>query len=257
MIRTPYFFNSDASSEVLASFFDTQGYLVFPNFFDPETLDALNTELHQHFAAILGNALGAARSRDEAKTFDCDVIPWDPVAEDNRLFRRVHADDRMNALTAKVLGDGFGVGSSLVMYSVGGGKGQAWHQDCPSEATDAFNLNRLIYTEDVSAKDGALVFVPGSHRLGVIPPGGHQDTMADEVMLCPTAGTLALLHGHVFHRVTPNLNQRPRVSANFRAYPAGIDPSVNCIGVYRNGSVNFCDQPKRHDGTPAEGVLAK
>ena len=69
-------------------------------------------------------------------------------------------------------------------------------------------------------------------------------------MLTPSAGTLVLLHGHVFHRVTPNLNMKPRVSVNFRAFPAGVDKDVTCIGIYRNNTVNFCDQPKQHDGTP-------
>jgi hypothetical protein len=60
-----------------------------------------------------------------------------------------------------------------------------------------------------------------------------------------------LLHGNVYHRVTPNLNMKPRTSINFRAYPAGTPTSVTCIGVYRNGEVNFCDTAKTHDGKPA------
>jgi hypothetical protein len=38
---------------------------------------------------------------------------------------------------------------------------------------------------------------------------------------------------------------------NFRAFPKGVPTQVTCIGVYRNGMVNFCDQAKQHDGTPA------
>jgi hypothetical protein len=39
-----------------------------------------------------------------------------------------------------------------------------------------------------------------------------------------------------------------------RAYPAGTDAAVNCIGVYRNGDVNFCETFKQHDGKPVELV---
>jgi ectoine hydroxylase-related dioxygenase (phytanoyl-CoA dioxygenase family) len=140
------------------------------------------------------------------------------------------------------------------MFSVGGGRGQAWHQDCPSGESTGFNLNRLIYPEDVTLEDGGIVAVPGSHKLGRIPPGGHQDPMSGEVLLTPAAGTLILLHGHVYHRVTPNLNQRPRLSVNFRAFPVGVSADVTCVGVYRNGTVNFCDKAKQHDGTPAMKV---
>jgi hypothetical protein len=87
--------------------------------------------------------------------------------------------------------------------------------------------------------------------MGRIPPGGHQEPIAGERALEPRAGTLVLLHGHVYHRVTPNLNQKPRTSINFRAYPAGTTTAVTCIGVYRNGDVNFCDSNKQHDGKPA------
>jgi hypothetical protein len=62
------------------------------------------------------------------------------------------------------------------------------------------------------------------------------------------------LHGHVYHRVTPNLNMKPRTSINLRAYPAGTDADVNCIGIYRNGDVNFCETFKQHDGKPVELV---
>jgi ectoine hydroxylase-related dioxygenase (phytanoyl-CoA dioxygenase family) len=63
--------------------------------------------------------------------------------------------------------------NGLVMYSVGGGRGQAWHQDCPPGGPESkeFNLNRLIYTDDVALADGAIVFVPGSHRMRSHPIG--------------------------------------------------------------------------------------
>ena len=115
----------------------------------------------------------------------------------------------------------------------------------------AFNLNRLFYTDDVSLADGAIVFVPGSHLTGRIPPGGHQDPLPGERVLEPRAGTLVLLHGHCYHRVTPNLNQKPRTSINLRSFPSGTPTTVTCVGVYRNGEVNFCDTNKTHDGKPA------
>jgi len=228
--------------------FQRDGVLVFPGFFNEE-LSSINLELEAHFAPYQQAAENNVDTN--ANKHGCDVIPWSPTEEGNKTFIDLKEHPRFVQATEEVLGEGFSAPSSLVMFSVGGGQGQAWHQDCPAGEALGFNLNRLIYTEDVSREDGAVVFVPGSHKAGRIPPGDHQAPIDGEIMLEPKAGTLVFLHGHVFHRVTPNLNQKPRNSVNFRAYPAGVDPTVNCIGVYRNDEVNFCDKPKHHDGTPA------
>ena len=53
------------------------------------------------------------------------------------------------------------------MWSVGGGKGQAWHQDCPPDDPSRFNLNRLLYLQDTEFDDGAVVVVPR------LPPHGE------------------------------------------------------------------------------------
>lgn len=232
--------------------FQRSGVLVLPRFYSEAELHPTRAEMDKYFSDILTRAhemLASARAGQE--NFSCDVVPWDPIKENNPAFQEFVRHRRLAQVTELVLGPGYVDGGSLVMFSVAGGQGQAWHQDCPPENPADFNLNRLIYPADVSLEDGAIVVVPGSHRSGRITPGGHQDFIPGEVVLTPHAGTLVLLNGHVFHRVTPNLNQRPRVSVNFRAFPAGTPPDVTCIGIYRNGTVNFCDKAKMHDGTPA------
>jgi ectoine hydroxylase-related dioxygenase (phytanoyl-CoA dioxygenase family) len=233
--------------------FEEDGFLVLPGVFSPDSLRAINAAHDEHFLPLIDEA--ARMAGDEAQRaarFACDVISWDPVREKHPLFTALLHDPELEAITQTLLGPGYTTPASLVMYSVGGGRGQAWHQDCPIEDGAGYNLNRLIYTRDVSMDDGAIVVVPGSHRAGRIPPGGHQDPMPGEVTLCPDAGTLVLLHGHVYHRVTPNLNRQPRVSLNFRAYPQGTDPRVNCIGVYRNGTVDFCSDQRGPNAEPAD-----
>jgi ectoine hydroxylase len=234
--------------------FETWGAIVLPGFFSKEELSPVNKEMRRHFAKYEKGSLQftSAHARKNENAFDCDVIPWEPLREENGIFRALHENEKLHRVTEAALGSGYTAPGSLVMFSVGGGRGQAWHQDCPSSDSTGYNLNRLIYTEDVDLEDGAIVFVPGSHRAGRIPPGGHQEPMVGEITLTPRAGTLVLLHGHVYHRVTPNRNLKPRTSINFRAFPEGVSPDVTCIGVYRNGDVNFCDKPKFHDGTPAQ-----
>ncbi len=243
--------------EELRKRFDRDGAVVLPDFLTEAEMQPLRRELDAHYASLAEKAATSHNGTGILARFECDVMVWAPLAEGNAAFIALNEMPKLAQVTQTLLDEGFNTNpKGLVMYSVGGGRGQAWHQDCPPGGPESkeFNLNRLIYTEDVTLADGAIVFVPGSHRRGRIPSGGHQDPIEGEITLEPHKGTLVLLHGHVYHRVTPNLNMKPRTSINLRAYPSGIDASVTCIGVYRNGDVNFCETFKQHDGKPVELV---
>lgn len=246
----------EVSAGELSREFGRFGAVIMKDFFTDEDLAGARKEMEEYYQPYLDAFKARAHSDShKAAAFHTDIIPWDPLKQGIEAFHILANHPKLQEVTGILLGERFTSPGSLVMYSVPGGRGQAWHQDCPAEQTDAFNLNRLIYTEDVAEEDGGIVFVPGSHGYGSIPEGGHQDPMSGEVALNPTRGTVVFLHGHVYHRVKPNHGKKPRVSVNFRAFPEGVDPKVNCIGVYRTGRVNFCDKPKQHDGTPAEDPL--
>jgi hypothetical protein len=226
--------------------------VILPGILSESQMIPLRRECVEYFRPLQATALAVNNGTNEKTSkFACDVIPWDAVSQGNAEFIRLNRDPMLRKVTELVIGPGFTEAGSLIMFSVAGGRGQAWHQDCPKTDGAGFNLNRLFYPEDISPADGAVVVVPGSHRRGTIPPGGHQESIEGEIPLTPRAGTLILLHGQCYHRVTPNLNSKPRVSINLRAFPAGVSKDVTCIGVYRNGTVNFCAQHKNHDGTAA------
>lgn len=232
------------SPERLREIFRQYGVLVFPDYLDEARLANLNDAIAGHYNPIVKERFGVESISEAGAAFECEVLSWDPRTEGSRPFQELADDDELARLTEAVLGEGFTAPASLVMWSVGGGKGQAWHQDCPPDDPKAFNVNRLFYMQDTREEDGAIVVVPGSHTRGRISRGGPQESLDGEVVLTPSAGTLVLLHGHVFHRVTPNVSRRPRVSVNLRAYPAGVSPSVNSIGVYRNGAYDFANQKR-------------
>jgi hypothetical protein len=221
--------------------FQRDGVVVVEEFLSVDECRMLNDALDVRYQAWQAEG---KRIQDVADAFDCDVLAWDPVAEGHPVFLQLAANERLREITAQVLGEGFGTQTSLVMFSVPGGRGQAWHQDCPPEEVGMFHLNRLIYPADATLERGAIVVVPGSHRMGSIPSGGTQDPIEGEFVLMPKAGTLVLLHGHVYHRVTPNLTDQPRNSINFRALPAGVPEWVTCVGVYRTGRTRFCATPE-------------
>lgn len=225
-------------SSDLRRHFDEQGYVVCPNVLSAAELPRINQELDHHY--------GLAERRHNTHNlmpdkYGTEVVYWNPVVEHNPVFLELFQHPRLRELTTACIGPGYTEGAehTLVMLSQFKGQGQAWHQDCPADNPRQFNVNRLFYTRDVSLEDGAIVIVPGSHLRGRIPAGGNQESMAGELVLTPQAGTLVVLNGLCFHRVTPNQSGRPRISVNFRAYQAGVPTNLTEVGVYRNGAMDF------------------
>lgn len=227
------------SAEHLRAQFDEYGVLVFEDYLEPAVLRELNDAISAHYNPIVRERFGVDAIGVAGVDFECEVISWDPITEGVQAFRRLGEQGELATITEALIGPGYSSPRGLVMWSVGGGKGQAWHQDCPPDQPAAYNVNRLFYMQNTAQEDGAIVVVPGSHRMGRISRGGPQEPIAGEIVLTPSAGTMVFLHGHVYHRVTPNVSKKPRVSVNLRAYPAGVSADVNRIGIYRNGAYDF------------------
>lgn len=215
--------------------FKRDGFVVVENFFDAELMDRLDPLIRTHFG---DNAefLHDDQFLDKSRT---DVIPWFPQNENVQAFDAIDADPRLQELTRVVLGDGWTSQYCMVMWSKKDSSGQAWHQDCPPDDPQIFNLNRLAYTSDISDEiGGQTVVVPGSHRRGLLPAGDPIGEFEGQVLLRPKKGTLVLLHGHTWHRVLP-IKGEYRFSANYRAAPAGTPENVTDVCVYRNMLYRF------------------
>lgn len=168
-----------------------------------------------------------------------DVVPWFPQNEGVPAFDRIDADPRLQQLTRAVLGDDWTSHYCMVMFSKAGSQGQAWHQDCAPENAHVFNLNRLVYTRDISADTGGeVVVVPGSHHRGLLPAGDPAGELDRQQVLRPGRGTLLLIHGHAWHRVLP-IRGSHRFSVNYRAAPANTPGDITDVCVYRNMRYRF------------------
>ncbi|MDH3482367.1 MAG: phytanoyl-CoA dioxygenase family protein [Gammaproteobacteria bacterium] len=222
------------TGEILASF-ERDGYTVIEDFFDSELMDGLGQLIRDHFGDN-PDFLHSDEFLDKAKT---DVIPWFPQNEDVKDFDAIDKDPRLEELTKAILGDGWTSQYCMVMFSKKGTSGQAWHQDCQPDDPEVFNLNRLVYTSDITDEiGGQTVVVPGSYRRGLIPAGDPTGEFDGQVVLRPKKGTLVLLHGHTWHRVLP-IKGAYRFSTNYRAAPAGTPDDVTDVCVYRNMRYQF------------------
>ena len=215
--------------------FERDGFVVIGDFFGATLMDDLDRRIRNHFGkdpefSHTDEFLGKAQT---------EVIPWFPQNEGVAAFDVIDKDERMGELTRGILGDGWCSQYCMVMWSKQGTTGQAWHQDCPPDNPGAFNLNRLVYTSDITDEiGGQTVVVPGSYRNGLLPVGDPHGEFEDQVVLRPRKGTLVLLHGHTYHRVLP-IRGKYRFSTNYRAAPAGTPDDITDICVYRNMRYQF------------------
>ena len=121
--------------------FAEHGVVVVPGFLDREQVAFLNREIDAHYGPLVRERFGIEAVSQAAIEMDCDVITWDPLGEEVEPFQVLAADPRLATLTRELIGE-FSAPGSLAMWSVGGGKGQAWHQDCPPDDPSQFNCFR-------------------------------------------------------------------------------------------------------------------
>lgn len=231
------------------------GYLVLDDFFEPELMAQMDTIIRGYF----GDDPQFWHEQEFLEKSKTEVIPWFPQNPDlpehdpelAAPFDRVESDPRLGQLTRALLGADWGSLYSMVMYSRQGTSGQAWHQDCPPDDPACYNLNRLVYSRDLSTEiGGQTVVMPGSHRRGVLPVGDPHEDLEGQVILNPKKGTLVLLHGHTWHRVLP-ITGDFRFSTNYRACPSGTPADITDICVYRNMRYSFATNSVVEDRQPA------
>lgn len=215
--------------------FERDGFAVIEDFFDPGLMQAMAQLIREHF----GDDPAFLHDDEFLEKSQTDVIPWFPQNEGVEAFDTVDEDSRLQELTRMILGAEWASQYCMVMFSKQGSSGQAWHQDCPPDDPRVFNLNRLVYTTDITDEiGGQTVVVPGSHKTGLLPAGDPVADFDEQIVLRPRQGTLVLLHGHTWHRVLP-IKGPYRFSTNYRAAPADTPPDLTDICVYRNMRYQF------------------
>lgn len=109
-----------------------------------------------------------------------------------------------------------------------GGRAALWHQDHAywQPELDYWALGVWLPMHDVTTEMGAMQFIPGSHKLGLLPhrhddaPDKNVLTVVDPVdearaVACPLlAGGATFHHSETLHYTAPNSTDRPRL-----AYP--------------------------------------
>lgn len=148
--------------------FDEQGYLFFPGKFSPEEAALLKREAEAVYAMerkeVWRESSGVARTAFAAHLY-------------NEGFRRLGAHPRLVEPVQQVL-DGpvymhqFKVNAKAAFD----GEVWQWHQDYGTwkrddDMPEPRAMNIAVFLDDVTAANGPLLFIPGSHKMGVVEAG--------------------------------------------------------------------------------------
>ncbi len=202
--------------------FDRDGYLFFPSLFAPAEIKALTDEVP---------ALFAQRRPENVREKDSDAVRTNFAAHlYNAMFARLGRHPRMIEPVTQL----FGEDVYMHQFKINGkvafdGDLWQWHQDYGTWQADddmpaARAMNIAIFLNEVNEFNGPLMFIPGSHKLGVVEAAHDttttsyplwtidHDTIRKLVerggLVAPKgpAGSMIVFHGCLVHGSTSNLS---------------------------------------------------
>ena len=205
--------------------FDQAGYLFFPSAFSPEETHVLKQaalDVYQmQREEVWRESSGVARTAFAAHTY-------------NDAFRRLGAHPRlinpvMQLLDGPVYMHQYKVNAKAAFD----GDVWQWHQDYGTWARDDLMpepraMNIAVFLDDVTAANGPLIFLPGSHKHGVVAAGHDLETTSytlwtldrDTVTglyqqggcVAPTgeAGSMLVFSSLLVHASPPNISPMDR-----------------------------------------------
>ena len=201
--------------------FDTEGYLFLPEVFAPAEAALLRAEADRVYQLdreeVWRESSGAARTAFAAQTY-------------NEAFRRLGRHPRLVEPVMQLL-DG---PVYLHQYKVNAkaafdGEVWQWHQDYGTWARDdgmpePRAMNIAVFLDEVTAANGPLLFIPRSHKQGVLPAGHDLETTSYPLwtldratitrlaeaggVVAPTgpAGSVLMFHCNLVHASPSNIS---------------------------------------------------
>lgn len=205
--------------------FDKEGYLFLPQAFTANEVGVLRRRADSIFRMdreeVWREKSGVARTAFAAHTYE-------------EGFRRLGAHPRlvepvMQLLDGSVYMHQFKINAKAAFD----GEVWQWHQDFGTwhrddEMPEPRAMNIALFLDEVSAVNGPLMFIPGSHRAGTLAAGHDLESTSyplwtlsrDEVTrlaneggcVAPTgpAGSVIMFHGNLVHASPPNISPFPR-----------------------------------------------
>ena len=154
--------------------FDTEGWLFFADVFSAQEIAALNREAHKIFAMDREEVFRESDGKTARTAFAAQHY--------NEAFRRLARHPRLVEPVKQILGgDVYMHQFKLNAKAAFNGDAWQWHQDFGTwhrddEMPEPRAMNIALFLEDVTEFNGALMFIPKSHKGGVIEAGHDLET---------------------------------------------------------------------------------
>jgi ectoine hydroxylase-related dioxygenase (phytanoyl-CoA dioxygenase family) len=191
---------------------DERGFVVLPNFFS-ELIAPLRKRVEELYAEE-GERAGSEFKQEAGSRRLANLV------DKGEVFQQVIAHPGVLPYVRHVLGEEFKL-SSLNARSVNPRwtEAQPLHADMAAVADERgyWVCNIVWMLDDITAENGPIRAVPGSHRWGKLPSEAGGDLMAphpDEILITGSAGTVAIMNAHMWHGGMGNLTDRPRTAVH-------------------------------------------
>ena len=200
----------------------TEGYLFLPNIFSAAEVEALNREVPGIFAMDRKEIIREKDGKTARTAFAAQHF--------NEPFQRLSRHPRLVEPVQQLLdGDVYIHQFKINAKAAFDGDVWQWHQDYGTWARDDLMpepraLNIALFLEDVTEFNGALMFIPRSHKAGVIEAGHDLQTTSyplwtidDETiarlvdeggLIAPKgkAGSVIMFHSNLVHGSPSNMS---------------------------------------------------
>jgi ectoine hydroxylase-related dioxygenase (phytanoyl-CoA dioxygenase family) len=218
----------------LADRYDRDGFVVAPQLFTGEEVDALLAETLAISRGQRGSIDGVLPVKEAGSSFKKSRRK--PPASDDEVLSRfiaIHFPHKISELMfdalrhpkvvsvlTELLGPNVKAMQSMLFVKQAGKPGQAWHQDefyIPTR--DRSLIGAWIALDDATIENGGLWIIPGSHGNGVLyPMRQHDDERfdgaaeaydfpfgeSDAIPVEVERGDVVFFHGYTLHRSLPN-----------------------------------------------------
>lgn len=226
-----------------------QGFLICPDFLDPTELEEWKASLaealtHRGRAKLPGGRWKGEESVN-AETIERIFVQRINLSMDNPRMRSLVLDERIARMAAELAGvPALRVWHDQAVVKPPWGAPTPWHLDNPYWSfydTDAITI--WIALDDMTAQNGCLYFIPGSHKTASLDENAtiEQNHMDDLFQVYPEwkdmeavcaevpAGGCVFFNGLVAHAAQANMTPRPR-----RAMTCAYMPDGNTFNGQQN-----------------------
>ncbi len=154
--------------------FDEEGWLFFEDVFDADEIRVLNAEAHKIFASDRKEVFREADGTTARTAFAAQNY--------NEAYRRLGAHPRLVGPVMRVLdGPVYMHQFKINAKAAFNGDVWQWHQDYGTwkrddDMPEARAMNIALFLEDVTEFNGALMFIPRSHKAGTLKAGHDLET---------------------------------------------------------------------------------